>query len=93
METKRAIHEKPTEFEAYKLKVNKLLEGMKPGDKLQIEKITKPETRDQFIKVVKEFMDDHEWQDGLSFGKAFTELRKQDLAFIMQNNKTKNVTL
>jgi hypothetical protein len=81
------------ESAAYQQKVYKLLDGMKPGDKLQIEKITKVDTRDKFIEVIKQYMDEHEWQAGLSFGKAFTELRKYDLTFIMQNTKSKNVTL
>ena len=84
---------KDIESAAYQQKVYKLLEGMKTGDKLQIEKITKADTRDHFIDVVKQYMREHEWQDGLSFGKAFTELKKQDLSFILQNTKTKIVTL
>jgi hypothetical protein len=80
------------ELDEYIQKVNRLLEGMKPGDVLIIEKITKSETREQFIAAVKKYMDKHEWQDGLSFSSAFTELKKYDLDFIKNGNK-KNVTL
>ena len=73
----------------YTLKVYKLLDTMKAGDKLQIEKITRVETRDRFIAVVKKYMREHECQAGLSFGKAYAELRKSDLAFITQNKKIK----
>lgn len=77
------------ELDPYTLKVYALLDTMKAGDVLQIIKITKPETRDQFISVVKKYMDEHEWQAGLSFGKAYAELRKTDFAFITQNKKIK----
>jgi hypothetical protein len=83
METSMVIDE-------YTDKVYKLLLEMKPGDSLQVLKITKPETRELFVEKVKQFMREHEWQYGLSFSKGFTELRKYDLDFIMQNNKAKN---
>jgi hypothetical protein len=92
METQTAIHEKARdlkdkELEEYTLKVNKLLDGMKSGDILQIEKITKPETRELFIETVKKYMREHEWQAALSFAKSFLELRKYDLDFIKNGNK------
>jgi hypothetical protein len=77
--------------EDYDLKVYMLLERMKAGDILQIEKITRAETREKFIEAVKKYMREHEWQAGLSFAKSFTELRKYDLTFIMKNDKTKNL--
>lgn len=79
---------KDNELEDYIKKVNTLLETMKPGDRLDIIRITKPDTRDLFIEAIKLFMREHEWQYGLSFARGFNELRKYDLDFIMQNNKT-----
>jgi hypothetical protein len=81
-----------SELEDYIKKVNVLLKTMKTDDRLDIIRITKPETRDLFIEIVKLFMREHEWQQGLSFSKRFTELRKYDLDFIKNSNK-KNVTL
>jgi hypothetical protein len=78
---------KDNELEDYIRKVNTLLETMKPGDRLDIIRITKSDTRDLFIEIVKLFMRQHEWQYGLSFGKGFTELRKYDLEFITLNKK------
>jgi hypothetical protein len=65
---------------------------MKPNDRLDIIKITKPETRELFIEVVKDYMRQQEWQAGLSFAHDFTELRKYDLDFIKKSSK-KIVTL
>lgn len=78
------------ELEEYTEKVYTLLLEMKPGDSLQVLKITKSETRDLFLDTVKQFMREHEWQYGLSFAKGFSELRKYDLEFIKGNNKSTN---
>jgi hypothetical protein len=78
---------KDMELKEYTDKVYNLLIEMKPGDTLQVLKITKPETRELFIDTVKQFMREHEWQDGLSFARGFSELRKYDLEFIKGNKK------
>jgi hypothetical protein len=88
----KASQMKDKELEDYIIKVNTLLETMKPGDRLDIIRITKSDTRDLFIETVKLFMREHEWQYGLSFAGGFNELRKYDLDFIKHSNK-KNVTL
>jgi hypothetical protein len=85
----KASQMKETELIEYINKVNTLLETMKPEDRLDIIRITKPDTRDLFIETVKLFMSQHEWQYGLSFSSAFTELRKYDLEFIKRNTKEK----
>lgn len=70
------------DLEEYVTRVWKLLEVMKPGDVLVIEKLCKPETRDLFLESIKFYMREHEWQDGLSFSKGFVEIRKYDLVFM-----------
>ena len=70
------------ELEEYVTRVWKLLEVMKPGDVLVIEKLCKPDTRVLFTESVKYYMREHEWQDGLSFSKGFVAVQKYDLAFI-----------
>ena len=87
MDIPAIVREKAGDFEEkalqeYVVKVNKMLEGMKSGDIITIVNVTKPQTRDLFIETVKFYMREHEWQDGLSFAKGFTELRKYDLEFI-----------
>jgi hypothetical protein len=81
------IREKAKDFEEkdlqdYVERVNKLLEGMKPGDQFEILKLTKEINRELFLECCKHYMRNHEWQDGLSFTKGFVEIRKYDLAFI-----------
>lgn len=89
MEIPEVIREKARDFkekelEEYILRVDKLLEGMKTGDSLVIAKVTKVDTRELFIEIIKWYMDRHreDYQDGLSFADGFNELRKYDLAFI-----------
>ena len=84
----KAAHRGLTDLE-YVIKVWTLLEGMKPGDIIVIEKITKAETRDAFIDSVKLYMDEHRdtYMDGLSFRNGFKELAKYDLSFT-QGRKT-----
>lgn len=76
-----------SELEKYVTKVWKLLEGMKPGDVLVIEKLCKPDTKDLFLESIKFYMRSHEWQDGLSFSQGFKELRKYELVFRKDKGK------
>lgn len=79
----KASQMKVKELEDYVLKVNKLLHGMKPGDSLVIDKITKSDTRELFIETVKWYMRLHSdtYQEGLSFSGGYEKLRKNDLAW------------
>jgi hypothetical protein len=87
MDIPTVIREKARDFsekelEDYIKKVNTLLQGMKTGDSIVVAKVTKTETRDLFLEIVKYYMRSHEWQDALSFADGYTELRKYDLSFI-----------
>ena len=76
-----------SELDKYVARVWKLLEGMKPGDVLVIEKLCKPDTKDLFLESIKFYMRSHEWQDGLSFSQGFKELRKYELVFRKDKGK------
>lgn len=65
-----------SELEKYHSRVWNLLKEMKPGDDLDIGKVTKPETRELFVECCKHYMREHEWQDGLTFRKGFVSLYK-----------------
>jgi uncharacterized protein YbcC (UPF0753/DUF2309 family) len=89
MDIPESIREKARDFdekalEDYILKVNKLLEGMQPGDSFKIKDIAKSQTIELMVEVIKYYMDQHreDYQDGLSFANGYNELRKYDLAFI-----------
>ncbi len=79
----KASQMKESELEAYVKKVHALMEAMKPGDVLVIEKITKSDTRELFVETVKYYMDMHreDYQDGLSFSKGFVSVQKYDITF------------
>lgn len=82
-----------TELEKYIKRVWNLLQGMKPGDVLAIEKLCKPETRELFIETAKWYMRLHNstYQDGLSFTKGFMAVQKYDVSFLMKKKKTLNI--
>jgi hypothetical protein len=97
MEIPEVIREKARDFkekelEEYITRVNNLLLGMQPGNKIEIDKVTKEKNRDLFIECVKFYMREHAWQDGLSFVGGFSALRKYDLSFL-RNPKGKKVTV
>lgn len=87
MDIPAVIREKARDFEEKDLKeyverVNRLLEGMNPGDKLEIAKLTRESNRELFLECCKYYLRSHEWQDGLSFTKGFAAIQKYDMAFI-----------
>jgi hypothetical protein len=85
---------KETDLQEYFAKVQNLLSGMKPGDRVEISKMAKEKNRELFIECCKYYMRQHEWQDGLSFGKGFQTLTKYDLTFIKgKESKRENVTV
>jgi hypothetical protein len=88
----KASQMKESELEAYVKKVHALMEAMKPGDVLVIERLTKPDTRELFVECIKFYMREHEWQDGLSFSKGFLSVQKYDITF-SKGRKCNNVTL
>jgi len=60
----------------YKEKVWRFLEAMKPDEAIIIAQKTKPETREDFITAVKEYMDTKPWQGWLSFNKDYSVIYK-----------------
>lgn len=97
MEIPTVIREKARDFkekelEDYVSRVNNLLKGMQPGNKIEIGKVTREKNLDLFIECVKFYMREHAWQDGLSFTVGFTALRKTDLSFL-RKGKGKKVTM
>jgi hypothetical protein len=60
----------------YKEKVWRFLEAMKPDEPIIIAQKVKPETREDFITAVKEYMDKEPWQGWLSFNKDYSKLYK-----------------
>lgn len=68
-----------------------LLEKMNPGQTIIINEIATKHP-DLFRECVKDYMDNHEYQDGLTFTRNFVSVQKVDIDFIRgseQKNKTK----
>lgn len=60
----------------YKRKVWQFLETMKPEVSYTVEKLSKPETRNNFIAAVKEYMEAMPWQGWISFNADYSKLYK-----------------
>ena len=60
----------------YKEKVWQFLDKMKPDEAIVIAQKAKPETREDFIAAVKEYMDTWPWQGWLSFNKDYSKIYK-----------------
>jgi len=60
----------------YKEKVWQFLDKMKPDEPCEIAKKVKPETREDFITAVKQYMDKHPWQGWLSFNRDYSKIYK-----------------
>jgi hypothetical protein len=60
----------------YKEKVWQFLDTMKPDEAIVIAQKAKPETREDFITAVKEYMDKKPWQGWLSFNKDYSKIYK-----------------
>lgn len=68
-------------------KVWKVCENMKPGEVINIESFAKnyPEL---FTACVKDYMNNHEWQDGMSFTKGFEAVQKYDISYTKGRKET-----
>lgn len=60
----------------YKEKVWAYLDKMKPDEPCIVENKTRPETREDFIAAVKDYMDTKPWQGWLSFNKDYSKIYK-----------------
>ena len=60
----------------YKQKVWQFLDTMKPDGAIVVAHKTKPETREDFISAVKEYMDKMPWQGWLSFNADYSKIYK-----------------
>lgn len=60
----------------YRKKVWKFLEEIQPDHTYTIAKLAKPETREDFIAAVKEYMNKHPWQGWLNFNADYSKIYK-----------------
>ena len=78
------IREKARDFEEkdledYITRVIKLLEAMKPGDRLEVANLTKENNRDLFILCVKFYIRKTTYQGGIEFNADFSMIKKYDI--------------
>lgn len=60
----------------YEDKVYQLLNNMKPGERIQVDKICKKQPRERFISVVKEYIDIHPNGNGIEFSNDYNTIKK-----------------
>lgn len=73
---------KEIDLQNYVARVFNFLENMKPGNNIRISTLTREKNRDLFLAVCKFYMDEHEYQDGLTFSKGYERIYKDDITFI-----------
>jgi hypothetical protein len=64
------------ELEDYVTRVNKLIEAMKPDDRIEIAKLTRANRRDLFVECVKSYMRSTPWQGWIQFNADFSIINK-----------------
>lgn len=65
----------------------KLCENMRPGEVIVIKSIAKNHPQ-LFTECVKNYMDEHDWQDGLTFTKGFEAVQKYDISYTKGRKET-----
>lgn len=62
----------------YKRKVWQFLEEIKSGQTYTVEKICSPETREDFIAAIKEYMESLPWQGFVTFNRDFSKFYRTE---------------
>lgn len=61
---------------AYNKKVWDFLEKIKPGKTYSVAKLSKPETREQFVEAIEEYMRTWPWQGHITFNHDYSKFYK-----------------
>lgn len=67
---------KNNEAMTYEDEIYTYLDKMEIGSTVSIDKVCKPENKDKFIFIVKEYIDNHEYGNGIEFSNDFTKIKK-----------------
>ena len=62
--------------DVYNKMVWEFLEKIKPGKTYSVDKLAKPENREQFVAAVKFYMDTWPWQGWITFNRDYSKFYK-----------------
>lgn len=60
-------------------KIYKFLNEMKPGCSIKINDVCRSENREKFIELVKEYIDNHPYGNGIEFSTDYSQIRKTEI--------------
>lgn len=67
-------------MDAYTRSVFDFLNSTQPGQSFLIEKLTKTQTREQFIQAVKLYIQSYDYGGGIEFTNDYTKIRRMDIS-------------